>query len=35
MTQLLGYSHDDLLGKELCGIGLLQDKDAGREAFRQ
>ena len=35
MTELLGYSHDELLGKELWEIGLLQDKEAGQEAFRQ
>ena len=35
MTELLGYSHDELLGKELWQIGLLQDKAAGQEAFRQ
>ena len=35
MTELLGYSHNELLGKELWEIGLLQDKAAGLEAFRQ
>jgi len=35
MTELLGYSHDELLGKELWEIGLLQDKDASQEAFRK
>jgi len=33
MTELLGYSHDELLGKELWEIGLLKDKDASQEAF--
>jgi len=33
MTELLGYSHDELLGKELWEIGLLKDKAAGQEAF--
>ena len=33
MTELLGYSRDELLGKELWEIGLLQDEMAGREAF--
>lgn len=35
MTELLGYSHDELLGKELWEIGLLRDKDASKEAFRK
>ncbi len=35
MTELLGYSHDELVGKELWEIGLLKDKEAGQEAFRQ
>jgi PAS domain S-box-containing protein len=35
MTELLGYSHDELLGKELWEIGLLKDKTASREAFQQ
>ena len=35
MTKLLGYSHDQLVGKELFQIGLLQDKLASREMFRK
>ena len=35
MTELLGYSHDELVGKELWEIGLLQDKEASQESFRQ
>ncbi len=35
MTELLGYSHDELLEKELWEIGLIQDKSAGQAAFRQ
>ena len=35
MTELLGYSHDELLGKELWEIGLLEDKTASRKAFRR
>ena len=35
MTELLGYSRDELMGKELWEIGLLQDKEASQEAFRQ
>ena len=35
MTELLGYSHDDLIGKELWEIGLLQDKKASQEAFQK
>jgi PAS domain S-box-containing protein len=34
MTELLGYPHAELLGKELWEIGLLRDEDASREAFR-
>jgi PAS domain S-box-containing protein len=35
MTQLLGYSHDQLVGKELFEIGLLRDEDASQEMFRK
>ncbi len=35
MTELLGYSHAEFLGKELWEIGLLRDKEASQEAFRQ
>ncbi len=35
MTELLGYSHAELLGKELWEIGLLQDKAASQEAFQR
>jgi len=35
MTQLLGYSHDKLVGKELFEIGLLKDEAASREMFRK
>ena len=35
MTELLGYPHDELLGKELWEIGLLKDEAASREAFRE
>ncbi len=34
MTELLGYSHDELLGKQLWEIGLPQDKDGSQGAFR-
>lgn len=34
MTELLGYSHTELLGKQLWEIGLLQDVAASQEAFR-
>lgn len=34
MTELLGYSHAELHGKELWEIGLLQDRAANEEAFR-
>jgi len=33
MTELLGYSHAELIGKELWQIGLLGDKAASLEAF--
>jgi PAS domain S-box-containing protein len=35
MTQLLGYAHDELSGKELFEIGLLKDADASRDAFHE
>jgi len=35
MTELLGYPHEELLGKELWEIGLLKDEQASREAFRE
>ncbi len=35
MSELLGYSHEMLLGKELFEIGLLKDEEASREAFRE
>lgn len=35
MSKLLGYPHDELLGKELWEIGLLKDEEASREAFRE
>jgi PAS domain S-box-containing protein len=34
MSNLLGYRHDELLGKELWEIGLLKDEEANRSAFR-
>jgi PAS domain S-box-containing protein len=34
MTQLLGYSHDQLVGKELFEIGLLKDESASRTMFQ-
>lgn len=34
MTELLGYSHDELLGKELWEIGLPGDEVAGQSAYR-
>jgi PAS domain S-box-containing protein len=33
MSELLGYPRDELLGKELWEIGLLQDEAASRAAF--
>jgi len=35
MIDLLGYSHDQLLGKELCEIGLFSDKSANEAAVRE
>ena len=35
MTDLLGYSREDMLGKHLWEIGLLQDKQASQDAFQQ
>lgn len=35
MTELLGYSSDEFLGRELWEIGLFNDKEASQEAFRE
>jgi PAS domain S-box-containing protein len=35
MSELLGYPHGELLGKELWEIGLLKDEKASRSAFRE
>ena len=35
MINLLGYSHDEFLGKELWEIGLLKDKQASQKSFQQ
>src|SRR2546430_5493385 len=35
MTELLGYPHEELLGKELWEIGLLKDERASRLAFQE
>ncbi|MEO5989826.1 MAG: PAS domain S-box protein [Candidatus Eisenbacteria bacterium] len=35
MTELLGCSHGELLGKQLFQIGLLKDEDTSRAAFRE
>jgi PAS domain S-box-containing protein len=35
MTELLGYPHEELLGKELWEIGLLKDEEASQDAFRE
>jgi PAS domain S-box-containing protein len=35
MCQLLGYSHDDFMGKELWEIGLFSDKSANEAAVRE
>jgi PAS domain S-box-containing protein len=35
MSELLGYSREELLGKELWEIGLLKDETASRAAFHE
>jgi PAS domain S-box-containing protein len=35
MTTLLGYSHDEFLGKELWEIGLFRDVEESRAAYRE
>jgi PAS domain S-box-containing protein len=35
MTQMLGYAHGELVGKELFEIGLLKDEAASQEMFRR
>jgi PAS domain S-box-containing protein len=35
MTDLLGFSHDELLGKELWEIGFFADKLASQTAYRE
>src|SRR5688500_9606381 len=35
LTELLGYSRDKFLGKELWEIGLFSDKQASQDAFRE
>ncbi len=35
MSELLGYKHKELLGKELWQIGLLKDETASQAAFRE
>jgi PAS domain S-box-containing protein len=35
MTDLIGYTHDQLLGKELWEIGVFKDIENSRLAFRQ
>ena len=35
MTELLGYSRDEFLGKELWEIGLFSDREASQTAFRE
>ncbi|MBC8094583.1 MAG: PAS domain S-box protein [Akkermansiaceae bacterium] len=35
MSELLGYSREELVGKELWEIGLLKDEKASQEAFRE
>jgi PAS domain S-box-containing protein len=34
MTKLLSYAHDELVGKELCEIGLMKDEVASLDMFR-
>jgi PAS domain S-box-containing protein len=35
MTDLLGYSRDEFLGKELWQIGLFSDQEASRSVYRE
>ena len=35
MTALLGYAHDEFLGKELWEIGLFRDKEESQAAYRE
>ena len=35
MTELLGYTRDEFLGKELWELGFFSDKEASQEAFRE
>jgi PAS domain S-box-containing protein len=35
MTELLGYSREEFLGKELWQIGMFSDKEASQAAFRE
>ena len=35
MTDLLGYTHEEFLGKELWEIGLFSDKEASQRAFQE
>ena len=35
MTELLGYSRNEFLGKELWQIGLFSDKEASQQVFRE
>ncbi|MEK6283443.1 MAG: ATP-binding protein [Acidobacteriota bacterium] len=35
MTELLGYSHGEFVGKELWEIGFFSDKEASQDAFRE
>jgi PAS domain S-box-containing protein len=35
MTELLGYSREEFLGKELWEIGFFTDKEASQDAFRE
>lgn len=35
MTELLGYSRDEFIGKELWEMGFFHDKEASQQAFRE
>ena len=35
MTDLLGYTHEEFLGKELWEIGLFSDKEASKRSFQE
>ena len=35
MSEMLGYSHEEMLGKQMWEIGLMEDKPASKETLRR